>query len=80
MLNLSEFKNIQVKQKGSATWIKLGHDRFSEKLQIFQSERANLEKFGIMDYVDLRFQDRLYFKPRVRLADSVIFSPGKEEE
>lgn len=77
-LNLSEYENIQVKHKDSPTWIKIGHDRFSEKLQIYQSERANLERFGALEYVDLRIQDRVYFKPKKRLVDRVILSPEKE--
>ena len=79
-LDLSEYKNIKVRQKGSDTWIILGNDQFSEKLQLYQSERANLEKYGTLEYVDMRIQNRFYFKPKIRLADSVIFSPGKEEK
>lgn len=78
-LDLSEYENVKVKHKESDTWIKLGNDRFSEKLQLYQSERKNLEKYGTLDYVDMRIQNRLYFKPKMKLSKSVISRPGKEE-
>jgi cell division septal protein FtsQ len=78
-LDLSEYENVKLRQKESDTWIKLGIDQFSEKLRLYQEELANLEKYGTLEYVDMRIQDRIYFKPKIRLADSMISSPGKEE-
>jgi cell division septal protein FtsQ len=77
-LDLSEYKNVKMKLKDSSSWLKMGHDQFSEKIKIYQHERADLEKFGSLEYIDLRIQGRIYFKPRKRLASINSMSSGKE--
>ncbi len=64
VLDLSEYENVVVRLKGSTTYLKLGADRFPEKLQSLQDWRPQLEEFEPLEYVDLRFHDRLYFKTR----------------
>jgi cell division septal protein FtsQ len=78
VLDLSEFGNLQARLKRIPTWLKLGNNHFAERIQIFQSEWANLEKFGNLDYIDLRIQGRLYFKPRKRLIADEKISLEKE--
>ena len=68
ILDLSEYKNVKMKLKDSSLWLKMGHDQFSEKIKIYQNERANLEKYGGLEYIDLRIQGRMYLKPLKRLA------------
>lgn len=64
VLDLSDYENVVVRLKGSSTHLKLGADRFPEKLKSFHDWRPQLEGFEPLEYVDLRFQDRLYFKTR----------------
>lgn len=64
VLDLSGYESVIVRFKGSTTEIKLGADRFHEKLKTLQDWQPQLDKFEPLEYVDLRFSDRLYFKPR----------------
>ncbi len=70
VLDLSGYKNVVVRFKESTTDLKLGADRFPEKLKSFQDWRPQLDTFEPLEYVDLRFQDRVYFKPRQSPEDS----------
>jgi cell division septal protein FtsQ len=76
MLDMSEFNNVSLKFNNSSTWFVFGNDRFSEKLQFYK--KANLEKFGPLEKVDLRFKDRLYIKPLKKQSKMGI--PSKMEE
>lgn len=64
VLDLSGYENVTVKLKESATRLILGNNKFSEKLRSYQKNRASLEKYGDLEYVDLRFPDRLFIKAR----------------
>lgn len=63
ILDLSENLNVKVKTRDSFTWLILGHDRFGENFRRFLAEKTYLERFGDLEYVDLRFQDRFFIKP-----------------
>jgi cell division septal protein FtsQ len=63
ILDLSENLNIKVKTRDSFTWLILGNNRFEEKYRRFFAEKAYLERYGDLEYVDLRFQDRFFIKP-----------------
>ncbi len=63
ILDLSENLNIKVKTRDSFTWLILGNSRFEEKYRRFFAEKAYLERYGDLEYVDLRFQDRFFIKP-----------------
>ena len=63
ILDLSENLNVKVKTRDSFTWLILGNNRFEEKFRRFFTEKAYLEKYGDLEYVDLRFQDRFFIKP-----------------
>ncbi|NOR14122.1 MAG: FtsQ-type POTRA domain-containing protein [Candidatus Aminicenantes bacterium] len=77
VVNLSQYDNVQVKLKDFPAWIKLGHDRFFEKLQTLDSERLFLERFDALEYVDLRLPERIYFKAQTS-AGTAISAAGKE--
>ncbi|MFQ6109066.1 MAG: cell division protein FtsQ/DivIB [Candidatus Aminicenantales bacterium] len=79
LLDLSEYANVTIKLKGEETRLKLGADHFSRKLQIFRSYRTKLEALCPLEYVDLRFDDRLYIKPRKSLDRDSFPIPEKEE-
>ena len=63
ILDLSENMNIKVKTRDSSTWLILGKNRFEKNFRRFQAEKTYLERYGELEYVDLRFQDRLFIKP-----------------
>jgi len=50
----------------SLTWLKLGENQFSEKIQTYQTEYSYLEPYEPLEYVDLRIPGRLIIKPRPR--------------
>lgn len=68
VLDLSEFENVTVKLKDNPTRLILGNERFSEKINLYTRLRTRLERFGNLEYVDLRLHDRLYIKPKNTLA------------
>ena len=63
ILDLSENLNIKVKTRDSFTWLILGNSRFVEKFRRFFAEKIYLERYGDLEYIDLRFQDRFFIKP-----------------
>jgi len=80
MLDLSDYGNVSIKLKGLEMKLKLGCDRFSEKLSFFQKYLFKLEKFRPLEYVDLRFEGRLYLKPLPQQMVSLIPNYEKEEK
>jgi len=78
VLDLSDYGNVTVRLKNSPIWIILGNNQFSEKLQSFQVHLTRLEKYGDMEYIDLRFHDRFIIKPRRKLIKNDI--PNSEKE
>jgi len=63
ILDLSENLNVKVKTRDSFTWLILGKNRFEKKFRRFLAEKTYLERYGDLEYVDLRFQDRFFIKP-----------------
>lgn len=76
-LDLSDYGNVTIQLKENHTRLILGSDQFSQKLRFFQAYSAKLAQFGPLDYVDLRFQDRLYIKRQKSFKD-INFNPEKE--
>ncbi len=63
-LDLSQSDSVSLYLKGQPTRIILGSESFSRKLKFYHSYRDKLEtQNGILEYVDLRFEDRIYLKP-----------------
>jgi cell division protein FtsQ len=63
-LDLSQNDSVSLYLKDQRTKIILGSEGFSQKLKFYQSNRERLEtQYGPLDYVDLRFDDRIYLKP-----------------
>jgi cell division septal protein FtsQ len=49
---------------GDPTLIRLGNERFVERLQsYFELAPALRERVPVIDYVDLRFDERVYVRP-----------------
>lgn len=79
VIDLSEYENISVQLKTQHTRLILGSDKFSQKLELFQKSRAKFEKYGNLEYVDLRFQDRFYIKP-IKNSSYMGNTPNSKKE
>lgn len=78
VLDLTRYENITVQFKKKKTRLILGNDQFSQKLKLFQEYRAKLEKFGDLEYADLRFPDRFIIKPKKNPYKSAIPKSKRE--
>ncbi|MFP4081556.1 MAG: cell division protein FtsQ/DivIB [Candidatus Aminicenantes bacterium] len=78
LLDLTDFGNVTVQFEGSQTNLILGGDQFSQKLDTLQKWQPYLEKYEPLEYVDLRFQDRLYIKPQKAGFHDLISNSRKE--
>ncbi|MSO56621.1 MAG: FtsQ-type POTRA domain-containing protein [Acidobacteria bacterium] len=63
-IDVSDARNAVVLLEGDPTLIRLGNERFVERLQsYFEIAPALRERVPVMDYVDLRFDERVYVRP-----------------
>jgi len=78
-LDLSRTGSISVLFPDHSTRLVLGGDHFAENLRYYLSSREGLERLaGPLEYVDLSFQDRVYFKPLPALAEAFHPTPIQE--
>jgi cell division septal protein FtsQ len=78
VIDLTDSGNITVRLKNDETRLVLGNDQYSAKLKLFAAYRAKLEEFGELEYADLRFPHRLYFKLKTAPDQESIPSAYKE--
>jgi cell division protein FtsQ len=63
-IDVSDARNAVVLLEGDPTLIRLGNERFVERLQsYFEIAPALRERVPVIDYVDLRFDERVYVRP-----------------
>jgi cell division protein FtsQ len=63
-VDVSDLHNAAVILNGDAAVIQLGEDQFLQRLQSYLDLAAALhERVAEIDYVDLRFEDRIYVRP-----------------
>ncbi len=62
-IDLTDYENVSLRLKGSATWLRLGNDRFHEKMNLFHKNESLFRKYGPIEYIDFRCQDRLVLRP-----------------
>ena len=63
-IDVSDARNAVVLLEGDPTLIRLGNERFVERLQsYFEIAPALRERVPAIDYVDLRFDERVYVRP-----------------
>jgi cell division protein FtsQ len=63
-IDVSDARNAVVLLDGDPTLIRLGHERFVERLQAYHELAPALrEQVPTIDYVDLRFDERVYVRP-----------------
>jgi cell division protein FtsQ len=63
-IDVSDARNAVVLLEGDPTLIRLGNERFVERLQsYYELAPALRERVPAIDYVDLRFDERVYVRP-----------------
>jgi cell division protein FtsQ len=73
-IDVSDSHNAMVLLDDDAAWLYLGEERFRERLQSYLEVASALrERVSEIDYVDLRFEERVYVKQR----DGTSSLPGK---
>jgi cell division septal protein FtsQ len=64
-IDVSDARNAVLLLKGEGTLIRLGDERFVERLQSYVDLASTLrDRVAAMDYVDLRFDERIYVRPQ----------------
>jgi cell division septal protein FtsQ len=68
-IDVSDARDAAVLLKNDPAVLKVGHERFAERLQAYlELAPALRERVDGIDYVDLRFDQRVYVRPRSRRA------------
>jgi len=63
-IDVSDSRNAVVLLEGDPTLLRLGNERFVERLRSYHELAAALrERVPAIDYVDLRFDERVYVRP-----------------
>jgi len=78
VIDLTEYGNAKVKLKNSPTWIIFGSGDFKRKIEFLHAHQNTVQSYGALEYVDLRFKDRLYLRPLESWARNNAFSTDKE--
>lgn len=78
LLDLTDYENVTIQFKGREEKIILGYDQFSQKLKLFQNYITKLEKHGPLEYVDLRFHNRIIYKLHRNIDKNPVSIPIKE--
>jgi cell division septal protein FtsQ len=78
-LDLSYFGWVTLYLKDNETRLMLDYGNFAQSLIFFYEHCNNFKaRFGPLEYIDLRFQDRLYIKPQESTKKNIIHNPKKE--
>jgi len=78
-IDLSYFGWVTLQLKDNDTRLVLDYGNFAESLEFFYEHWPSFQvRFGPLEYVDLRFQDRLYIKPKESPKRSAIPNLKKE--
>lgn len=78
-LDLSDPESVGVYLLGQTTRLILGGERFSERLSFIQSYKETMEgQNGPLEYIDLRFDDRIIFKPLPAVEMAAVPNPRQE--
>jgi cell division protein FtsQ len=78
-IDVSDVRNAVVTLKADTALLRVGDERFSERLQSYLDLRPALrERMPDIDYVDLRFDSRVYVRPQsARLRPSASARPAR---
>jgi cell division protein FtsQ len=76
-IDVSDARNAVVLLEGDPTLIRLGNERFVERLQSYRELAPALrEQVPAIDYVDLRFDERVYVRPARERKTPAGAKPG----
>ena len=79
-LDLSYFGWVTLHLKDDDTRLVLDYGNFTQSIEFFYEHGNNFKaRFGPLEYVDLRFPDRLYIKPQENPTRNIIPNPKKEK-
>jgi cell division septal protein FtsQ len=78
VIDLTEYENAKVKFKESPTWVIIGESHFKERIRLYRAQESLLNQYGPLEYVDLRFEERIYIKPQKLFANDISPSMIKE--
>ena len=78
VIDLTEYENAKIKLKESPTWILIGGKGFQKRMKLFRANEPVFKRYGPLEYVDLRFEERIYIKPQHIFAND--FSPSYIKE
>ena len=68
-IDVTDARDVAVIFTGDTTLVRIGEDRFIERLQSYLEIESTLrESVPDIDYVDLRFDDRVYVRPQPEAA------------
>jgi cell division protein FtsQ len=78
-LDLSDPGSVSVYLAGQPTRLVLGGELFAERLAFIKSYKETLEaQNGALEYIDLRFDDRIIFKPLPVVEMAAVPNPRQE--
>jgi cell division septal protein FtsQ len=78
-LDLSEPGSVSLYLMGQSTRLVLGGERFSGRFSFIRSYQETLEaQNGPIEYIDLRFDDRIIFKPMPVVEMAAVPNPREE--
>lgn len=76
-IDVSDVRDAVVTLKGDAAMVRIGHDDFVQRLQSYLDLAPALrERIPHIDYVDLRFGDRVYVRPAGRREGALTVDDG----
>lgn len=73
-IDVSNARDVVVMFEDDPAWLHLGQERFADRLQRYLDLRGSLQdRFGALDYVDLKFDERVYVRgERTRAARAAV--------
>lgn len=70
-VDVSDDRNAVAMLEGDPALLHLGHERFAERLQTYLDMAPALhQRVQAIDYIDLRFEERVYLRPVLTKADA----------
>jgi cell division septal protein FtsQ len=78
VIDLTEYENAKVQLQDSPMWILIGGKGFHERMKRFHAQEPILKRYGPLEYVDMRFDERIYIKPQQIFASDISPSMIKE--
>lgn len=76
-IDVTDVRDAAVILDGDPAVLRLGHERFGERLQLYVDAAETLrDRVNDIDYVDLRFGEHVYVRPRAHVAKNTQAQGG----